>query len=137
MADNKIKHLEFIQAVITRMNSNSFLIKGWSVTIVAALFVLGADKFDEKYLLIALFSTIMFWILDGYFLSQERKFRALYDHIRAKSDKEIDFSMNTAQTDLKSTRNSLHNSIFSNTLFLFYGFMIVMLLLIGCILSKG
>jgi len=136
MADNKLKHLEFIQAVITRMNSNSFLIKGWSVTIVAALFVLGSEKFDEKYLLIALFSTIMFWILDGFFLSQERKFRALYDHIRALEEEKIDFSMNTGKEELKKSQNRWINSIFSPTLFLFYGFMIVMLLVIGCILSS-
>ena len=31
--ENKRKHLEFIQQVITRMNANSFLIKGWAVTL--------------------------------------------------------------------------------------------------------
>jgi hypothetical protein len=41
--DNKIKHLEFIQGVITRMNANSFQIKGWSVTITAALLALYAS----------------------------------------------------------------------------------------------
>jgi len=136
MADNKLKHLEFIQAVITRMNSNSFLIKGWSVTIVAALFVLGSEKFDEKFLLIALFSTVMFWILDGFFLSQERKFRALYDHIRTLEEEEIDFSMNTGQADPQHQSNDWFHSTLSKTLFLFYGFMIVMLLVIGCILSS-
>ena len=38
----EIAHLQMIQAVITRMASNSFLIKGWSVTLVAALFALAA-----------------------------------------------------------------------------------------------
>jgi len=32
MMENKIKHLEMLQNVIARMASNSFIIKGWSVT---------------------------------------------------------------------------------------------------------
>jgi hypothetical protein len=37
----KEKHLELIQAVISRMAGNSFLLKGWSVTLAAALLALG------------------------------------------------------------------------------------------------
>jgi len=33
----KLKHLEMIQDVIKRMASNSFLLKGWSLTLVVAL----------------------------------------------------------------------------------------------------
>ena len=40
--DAKLKHLEFIQDVITRMNSNSFLLKGWCVTLMSVLFALSA-----------------------------------------------------------------------------------------------
>ena len=39
--ENKIKHLEFIQLTIIRMNVNSFLVKGWLITLVAAVFVLS------------------------------------------------------------------------------------------------
>ena len=31
-----IKHLEIIQGVVNRLASNSFLIKGWSMTILSA-----------------------------------------------------------------------------------------------------
>ena len=31
----KLKHLEFIQGVINRLATNSFLMKGWSVVLVA------------------------------------------------------------------------------------------------------
>ena len=34
--EKKIKHLEMIQAVIVRMGNNSFLLKGWSVTLISA-----------------------------------------------------------------------------------------------------
>ena len=51
--ENKRKHLEFIQSVIARMNSNSFLIKGWSITLVSALFALAAkdSNLNLNYLL--------------------------------------------------------------------------------------
>jgi hypothetical protein len=35
MMDAKLKHLEFIQAVISRMSTSSFIFKGWAITIAA------------------------------------------------------------------------------------------------------
>lgn len=40
--ENKQKHLEFIQMAINRMASNLFLLKGWTVALIAALFALAA-----------------------------------------------------------------------------------------------
>lgn len=91
--EKKLKHLEFIQSVITRMAGNSFLLKGWSITIVSALVALFADKNNFDYLLIACFPIIIFWALDLYFLRLERKFRSLYDEIIKKNEDEINFSM--------------------------------------------
>lgn len=48
MNEKKLKHLEFLQNVITRMNSNSFMIKGWAITLVSALFVLAAKDANVK-----------------------------------------------------------------------------------------
>ena len=52
---DKLKHLEFIQGVINRMGQNSFLIKGWTVTLVAALFALAAKDSNQKFVLVAYF----------------------------------------------------------------------------------
>ena len=38
----KLKHLEFIQGIITRMANNSFMLKGWAVTLVAGIFALSS-----------------------------------------------------------------------------------------------
>lgn len=95
--DKKLKHLEMIQAVISRMAGNSFLLKGWSVTLTAAVFALASNKNSHALLvLIALLPVTMFWWLDGYFLHQERLFRKLYDHVRLQKEEEIDFSMDTS-----------------------------------------
>ena len=80
--ENKVAHLEMIQRVITRMASNSFLIKRWSVTLVAALFALTAVNMNVLFTCLAFFPIFMFWALDAYFLRQDRLFRKLYDHVR-------------------------------------------------------
>lgn len=92
---NKHKHLEFIQASINRMSGNLFLLKGWSITLIAALFALAAKDTNKSYILIAFFPLLIFWTLDGYFLSHERRFRALYEHVRKLKEEDIDFSMDT------------------------------------------
>lgn len=118
----KIKHLEFIQLVITRMNVNSFLLRGWSVTLVAALFAFAAKDTNIEYIIITYISTPLFWILDGYYLSQERKYRDLYNKIRLTNEGEIDFDMNA--TIMNSNSNSWISSIFSITNLIFYGTLI-------------
>ena len=65
--ENKRKHLEFIQAAVNRMASNLFLLKGWTIALIAALFALAAKDTNRLYFLIAYFPALMFWMLDGYF----------------------------------------------------------------------
>jgi len=115
----KLKHLEFIQNVITRMNSNSFLIKGWTVTLVAALFALAAKDTNQGYISIVYFIVFLFWGLDGFFLSQERQYRGLYGEVAKKDVNDIDFSMDARK--FKVWRNSWFASFFSKTLIPFYG----------------
>jgi len=64
MGENKRKHLEFIQNIITRMNANSFMIKGWTITLVSALFALAAKDANMNYVLISYIVLPVFWILD-------------------------------------------------------------------------
>ncbi len=90
----KLKHLEFIQNVITRMNTNSFMIKGWAVTLVAALFALSAKEANTKFYIIAFIPIVAFWILDGFFIATERRFRDLYKDAASKTESTVDFDMN-------------------------------------------
>lgn len=117
--DNKIKHLEFIQLVITRMNVNSFLIKGWTITIVAALFALSAKDGNLVYIFFSFFPPLIFWGLDSYYLRQERLFRHLYNRVRFLKEGEIDYNMNTV--DFKNSGNVGRLRVFcSATLSIFY-----------------
>lgn len=81
MTDEQLKHLEFIQSVITRMNTNSFQIKGWAVTLVSALLAIFASTNNDYFVLIAIFPAVVMWFLDAYYRTQERKFRGLYDDV--------------------------------------------------------
>jgi len=118
--ENKRKHLEFIQGVINRMASNLFFLRGWTITLIAALLALFIKSTNPNYIICFLLVLIfVFWILDGYFLSQERLFRALYNHVRKLDEKEIDFSMNTNDYK-KDKKNTWACSMFSSTLLIFY-----------------
>lgn len=87
------KHLEFIQATISRKAQNSFAYKGWAITLVSAIIALSQSNNSSGYLA-ALVPLAGFWVLDAYSLRQERLFRCLYDQIRNRQD--TDFCMNTA-----------------------------------------
>lgn len=121
--EDKRKHLEFIQLTITRMNVNSFVVKGWLMTLVAAIFVLSEKDANTKFLWFAPFASLLFWMLDAFFIHTERKFRGLYDHVRKLPETEIDYSMNISSFE-KGT-GAFFGALFSRTLWLFYPFVIL------------
>ncbi len=118
--ENKRKHLEFIQAIISRMAGNLFFLRGWTITLISALlalFIKGSGSSNVIYFLIVL--TLVFWILDGYFLSQERLFRDLYNYVRKLKEEDVDFSMDISEYK-KLKKNTLIYAMFSITLLIFY-----------------
>ena len=129
--ESKVKHLEFIQAVIARMSSNSFLLKGWAVTLVVALFAFTSTSANAKFIIVAFLPVVMFWLLSGYFLWQERLFIALYNEVRTGKGQD-DFSMGTEK--FCGGRNTWLRSTFSTTLSVFYLTLVVIMALIIYIL---
>lgn len=99
MREDKIKHLEFVQGVINRLSTNSFLLKGWSVLLMSGLFALSAKDANVTFVLISYIPAVVFWGLDGYFLLLERSYRNLYDKVRTLEDEKIDFLMKIASSD--------------------------------------
>jgi len=124
----KLKHLEFLQNVITRMNSNSFLIKGWTITLVAALFALASKDANVNYVLVSYIVIPIFWILDGFYISQERQYQDLYKEVASKAESDIDFSMNASGYRKKD--RTLIAGVFSKTLILFYGISVATTLIV-------
>ncbi len=116
MDSNQVKHLEMIQDIINRMARNSFMYKGWALTIFAALIIFFTKDciFSISGLIervIAMVPIFGFWILDAYYLRQERLFRALYDSVRLGKNPDR-FSMKTAPKPYLDKVDSLIDRIF-------------------------
>ena len=129
-----IKHLEMTQAVINRLGSNSFLLKGWSMTVIVTTMVLIAryDMQNPCIVLAVIFPVLGFWILDGYFLWQERLFRQVYEEVRVQSD--TDFRMDVMK-HVNKPQCSWLSAVFSVTLVIFYAVEVVFILATFAILQ--
>ena len=77
-------HLNIMQGVIQRMAENSRSCKVWCVTLVAATLVLVARTGEPQHALIALVPTLLFLVLDAYYLALERAFRNSYNALVGK-----------------------------------------------------
>ena len=129
-AEDKRQHLIFIQDVITRMSSNSFLIKGWSVAGIGALYVFWVDTQNIWKLWLVLAVAILFWIHDAYYLKLERDYRSLYDIVRVTKPKKIDYSMKAEST--ATVFKAAMRPLFLGS----YGILVVTTIILICI-NKG
>lgn len=118
------KEIEIVQDIIKRMAHNSFLIKGWAITLVVVALLLKGTKYQ---VLIAFIPLLVFWFLDAYFLWQERMYRKLYDWVisnRLKTEEHL-FDMNAYR--FKDEVQSKFRIMFSITLGWFYGSIAVLI----------
>ena len=81
-------HLTILQAVIQRMATNSSSSKAWCITLVSAILVVVADKGKPQFAWLALIPTLLFFILDAYYLGLERGFRNAYNNFIKKLHEE-------------------------------------------------
>ncbi len=72
-------YLQIMQSVIQRMSANSASCKAWCITLVSAILVIILDKGKPDYVYIAIIPTVLFLILDSYYLALERAFRQSYN----------------------------------------------------------
>lgn len=132
-----LKEIDIIQEIIKRMAFNSFMIKGWAITLVVVTLLLKGAKHQ---VLIAFIPLLVFWFLDAYFLWQERMYRKLYDWVisnRLKTGEHL-FDMNTYR--FKDKVQSRFRIMFSITLGWFYGSIAVLIAIYAIamfLLQKG
>ncbi|MFE4451893.1 hypothetical protein [Streptomyces sp. NPDC056796] len=122
LSADRIKHLEFIQAIVTRLGNNSFLLKGWAITLTAAVLALSSGQLSWQIALSGIVPLLGFWFLDAYFLRQERLFRALYEDVRRPDSAVEMMAMNVGPY---LTRVTLAKAAFSQTLVLLYGALLI------------
>ncbi|WP_334985478.1 hypothetical protein [Nostoc sp.] len=70
------------------MATNSANCKTWCISLVSAILVVIADKNKPNYAWISLIPIVLFFLLDSYYLGQERSFREIYNNFV----KELHFS---------------------------------------------
>ncbi|MDR3166024.1 MAG: hypothetical protein LBU13_10655 [Synergistaceae bacterium] len=105
---DKTKHLEFIQQAISRMAHNSFMCKGWAITLFAALEAINGDKWQFLIYAIPEFVALLaFWYLDAYYLSLERLFRELYEDVRTHDFTADPYSMKTGVCGIGKTLKAM------------------------------
>lgn len=126
------KEIDLIQNCIARMAQNSFLIKGWAISIVAVVLALTEKNLDPIYLsLVVVIPLGAFWYLDAFFLQTERKYRKMYEWMIAQRNKN-DFSF---QYDLNPKRfesevDPIWKVMQSLTLSVFYGIPLMVVIVI-------
>jgi hypothetical protein len=119
---DRVKHLEFIQATIARLGTNSFLVKGWALTLGAGFLALSASQKSWAVAGAGVVPLLCFWFLDAHFLRQERLYRRLYDAARR-----ADSAIEVLSMDVRPFRPDapLRRAVLSDTLSLFYGALLV------------
>lgn len=138
MLDINIKHLEMIQAVVSRLSNIQTTLKGWAITLLTAYITLTVGKDISLKINIAIIPcvSLVFFILDGAYLYKEKRFRDLYDIIRTNANTETDFSMNTCNYSLKEKILMYLNSLFSLFNLSFYCLLVFIFILISLIMSQ-
>lgn len=77
--ESRIRYLEAIQRVVDRLSNTSFILKGWAVSLVAGLMALATSGTNHGYVLVAYIPTVVFWLLDAYFLMMEQQYRKIFE----------------------------------------------------------
>ena len=117
------KEIDLIQSCISRMAQNSFMVKGWVITLVAACCAVSSLNSSEWKILFIFgaLAIILFWYLDAYFLKMERLYRFKYEWVinnRLKKD-EFAFDLNPYNKQMWNTGKeepSIIGVMFSKTL---------------------
>ena len=136
--DNRIRHLDFIQGIISRLNSNSFIIKGWAITIVSAVLALLATTSNKAFIAITGLPIIVFWILDSFYLQTERKYTVLYRKVIEPASNIPPFSLNINSPEVTNERGtSYFASFFSRTIKVFYLSLLVVSALCTFFISRS
>ena len=126
------KEIDLIQSVINRMANNSFLLKGWLISIIAVVLALSKDSIVSKneyaIFIIMLLPTLTFWYLDAFFLHKERCYRKLYDWVIENRENNLDFLYSLNYKRFEKEVKNIFKIMFSTTLLVFYGLPIIFLI---------
>ena len=127
-----------IEAIIERLAKNSFQLKGWSMTLIALVGAISAQGSDKRFILLAFIPILGFWILDSFYLQQERKYKQLYKNVAEQDESQIDFNLDADKatgTAEEMARLCFCKCLFSITELCFYPLIAVALIILVIVLK--
>ncbi len=143
--ENRVKHLELLQAVIGRLGNDSFLVKGWAITVAGAFIGFAVTSREPGLALASIIPTLLFWALDATYLRSERLFRVLYERVRQPQSTVEGFFMSATsprwiESHIKGTpdesKASWWRTAKSASLALFYGALVLAALVMAALVSS-
>lgn len=106
MNESFLKTIDLLESCISRMAQNSFIVKGWTITLTGVILALVPETLDVRLIcIICLMLIISFWIVDALYLKNERKFRNKYEKLIKNPDKEeywFDLNIRDSTDDCKT-----------------------------------
>ncbi len=134
------KEIDLIQRIITRMANNSFLLKGWLISLIAVVLALNKDSLLQidniNLYLVLLFPILIFWYLDAYFLQIERRYRKLYAWVIENRESTSEYKFDLNHKRFKKEVSNIFGVMISKTLLAFYLLPVIFLICIIIILIK-
>lgn len=129
---SKIEHLKMIEEVIKRMADNSLSLKKLYIALysgfIAIIFNTNKDKIDCNIIFIMLCITIIFFILDRYYLILEKKYRKLFEQVNEHN--ENNYTMNISNIELTEEKIFFNNIIIGWHNIVYYSIFIFILVIL-------
>jgi hypothetical protein len=97
--EDRRKHLDFLQAVVTRMSVASAMAKSWLLPVVTATYGYALTKSAASIALLGMSAVVLFGFLDANYLRQEKAYRHLYDAVARGTRPVPLFSLDPSEAD--------------------------------------
>ena len=115
------------------MARNSFMLKGWAISLLAVVIALTTDRLDPLFLFCSIFVPVLcFWYLDAFFLRAEKMYRKMYEWVlTARKEENLEYQYDLNPNRFKDKVESQCRVMFSKTLRVFYGIPLSVVLVVS------
>jgi hypothetical protein len=107
MTELRVKHLEMLQSLVTRMASYGASFKSYCITVATTVIGFGFTLHRPLVSALAILPILAFALADAQYLRVERRFRGVFNFIRAESWEQMpSFEMNLERAPTESYWNA-------------------------------
>lgn len=134
LSDDRIRHLEMLQAAIARMAGAAASIKSLGLVIAAGALAFLASSPEPRIALAAAGLMLAFWLLDARYLQQEKWFRDMFDLERSLDPTTPASFVMTPSAEIRA-RTSIRYGLISWSTWALYGSLIAFLLILASVMA--